>query len=791
MPSNVTRRGFHDVRFESEDARKWISEISAKAISMSNIEQYPRGTRFPAGLGVATVLPDMDFETYSEAGYMWNAAANKWDSLPGASQNKKGLSVVGVAVYAQHLSTEVLSFAYDLKDGHGKRQWLPGLPNPLDLFEYLKAGGVVEAWNSGFEWWIWNYVCTRRYGWPPLDYRQLRCAMAKARAFALPGSLEKAGEVLQLSRQKDKDGDRLLKKFSVPQNPTKTRASRRIQLRDDPEDAQRLLSYNLTDIVAEAEASARIPDLDGAELDYWLMDQCINRRGVQMDIAAINDCISIVDQAHEKYNRELYELTGGEVTRASELAKLQGWLGAYGVNLPSLDEENVTAALERGGLPEPCARALRIRQAVGSAAVKKLYAMALQVSNTGRLHDLFTYYGARTGRTTGNGPQPTNLPNHGPEVHHCASCGKYFGAHRPNCPWCGVLLPPGKTSAEWNPKAVEDAIAVMSTRNLATVEGYCGDAVATVSGCLRGLFVAADGCDLICSDYSAIEAVVLAMVAGVKWREEVFRTHGKIYEASAAMMAKLPVEEVIAYKKIHGKHHPLRDKGKRAELACGYGGWVGAWIAFGADKYMTEDEMKTATLEWRAASPEIPEFWGGQWRRTHVGWVPEMYGIEGAFIKAILSPGEEFNYRGFKFRVHEDVMYLQLLSGRCLKYHRPRLMRGEKFGREQFSINYEGWNTNPNNGAPGWVRIDTYGGRLTENIVQATARDIQWFGMRNLEAAGYNIVLHVYDEDIAEVPIGWGSIEEFERIMSTMPSWAHDWPIKATGGWRGRRYRKD
>jgi DNA polymerase len=236
----------------------------------------------------------------------------------------------------------------------------------------------------------------------------------------------------------------------------------------------------------------------------------------------------------------------------------------------------------------------------------------------------------------------------------------------------------------------------------------------------------------------------------------------------------------------------LRDKGKRAELACGYGGWVGAWIAFGADKYMTEEEMKKATLEWRAASPEIPEFWGGQWRRLDGGgWRKELFGVEGAFVGAILSPGTETEYRGFKFRMEGDALYLRLLSGRYLTYHRPRLQVENKFGRDQFAISYEGWNTNPKNGPIGWIRIDTYGGRLTENIVQATARDIQWYGMRNLTAAGYPIVLHVYDEDVAEVPEGFGSIEEFEAIMSTMPPWAADWPIRANGGWRGKRYRKD
>ena len=749
----------------------------------------PAGTRLVAGHGFSTVLPDMDFETYSEAGFIWDAAASKWASQKGTKD--KGLTVAGAARYAEHPTTEVLSFAYDLKDGRGPRQWRPGMPNPAELFDYLARGGLVEAWNSGFEWYVWNYVCTWRYGWPALRLESLRCAMAKSRAHAWPGALGKAGDVLSLQYRKDADGDRLLKKFSIPRNPTKTDPRARIRLEEDPVDGPALLAYNVRDIVTEAEASSRTPDLEGEELEFWLLDQRINRRGVQIDTKAVQDCIAIVDQAHAQYNAELFTLTVGQVARASELAKLQRWVyETSGVRMESMDEEAIEHALNGPNLPPLVRRALEIRARVGSASVKKIFAMANQVTAGGRLHDLFTYYGARTGRTTGNGPQPTNLPKAGPELFRCA-CGRYHGAHLVICPWCQKIRPPTAEKLEWTAAAVEDALAVLATRCLATVERYFGDAMLTISGCLRGLFLAYDGGDLICSDYSAIEAVVLAMLAGVKWREEVFRTHGKIYEASAAMMAKMPVEDVIAYKKIHGKHHPLRDKGKRAELACGYGGWVNAWKAFGADKYMTEEEMKVATLEWRAASPEIPEFWGGQWCRTPAGWRKELFGVEGMFVAAVMNPGVAYEFRGLRFVMRGDALYLRLLSGRSLVYHRPRLIEEDKFGRTQFSISYEGWNSNPKNGAPGWIRIDTYGGRLTENIVQATARDIQWHGMLNLERAGYSIVLHVYDEDAAEVPQGFGSIEEFETIMSRMPPWAANWPIKASGGWRGKRYRKD
>lgn len=748
----------------------------------------PSGTQLVAGMGLATVLADMDFETYSEAGHCWNDGLQKWECLPGASQGKKGLGVVGAAVYAEHPTTEVISFYYDLKDGRRRRFWRPGMVPPVDLFAFIRAGGLIEAWNVGFERWIWEKVCVPKYGWPPIPHAQYRCAMAKSRAHALPGALGKAGEVLNLANQKDKEGDRLLKKFSVPRNPTKTDKRRRITPIEDAVDGPKLYGYNERDIVAEAEASSRLPDLEGEELEFWLADQAINWRGVQIDVEGVRDCIAVIEAAHEQYNGELYRLTSGEVARASELAKLQAWFAKYGLHFASLDEEHIDEALKRTDLPAWARRALEIRQAVGSAAVKKVFAMNLQATRAGRLHDLFSYHAARTGRATGNGPQPTNLPNSGPPVMLCG-CGRHFGVHLSVCPWCNVPQPPGKNPVEWGAPAVVDALLVIASRSLQLVEHYFGDAMPAVSGCLRGLFIAAPDCDLLCSDYSAIEAVVLAEVAGEEWRREVFRTHGKIYEMSASKITGIPFEDFLEHKKQTGQHHPMRKKvGKVAELASGYQGWVGAWKAFGADEFFTDDEMKQAILAWRAASPAIVEFWGGQRRKTPAGWVPEMYGVEGMFVSAVINPGTTYTFRGFEFTYRGDVLYLKLLSGRYLTYHRPRLRASDRGG---LAISYEGNNTNPKNGPVGFIRMDTWGGRLTENIVQAVARDILRHAIVNLERAGYGVVLHVYDEIVAEVRKGWGSVEEFERIMATMPAWCAAWPIKAAGGWRGARYRKE
>jgi len=330
---------------------------------------------------------------------------------------------------------------------------------------------------------------------------------------------------------------------------------------------------------------------------------------------------------------------------------------------------------------------------------------------------------------------------------------------------------------EWCPEAAAQTLELVRHRSLETIEFVYGDAMPAVAGCLRGLFVAAPGHDLICSDYSSIEAVVLAEIAGEEWRREVFRTHGRIYEMSAAKITGVPMPT-------EGRH-VHRKLGKIAELSGGYQGWIGAWKAFGAAEFLNDEEIKTAILAWRAASPSIVELWGGQPSRRR----GEYWGIEGCAIQAVLQPGRAFGYRGITLLMRGDTLFLRLLSGRLIHYHRPRLEPSQR--REgEYSLSYEGWNSNPKNGPVGWIRMNTWGGRLTENIVQAVANDILRFASVNLEAAGYPIVLHVYDEVACEVPHGRRSVEELEAIMMQLPAWAAGWPIRAAGGWRGRRYRK-
>lgn len=746
-------------------------------------------TRVLAGLTSAALLPSLDVETYSEAGYVWNPEDGKWRPPPGvATLSGAGLSCVGAAKYAAHPTTELLTLSYDLRNGRGKCRWRPGLPAPRDLWLHVMDGGLIESHNAGFEFWIWTHVLVARHGWPPLRLEQQRCSMAKARAWGLPGALGKIADVLVADVQKDADGKRLIDKFSKPRSPTKADARLRITPADDPEDAERLYAYCDTDVDAEESVSARLPDLHPDELEWWFADQRINRLGVQVDLEAIENGIAVIEQVFARYNAELAAVTGGAVTKASEVQKLQGWCAGRGVYLDAMDEETLTAWLDKhGALGGDVVRALQIRQRCGSASVKKLYAMRNQATAAGRLHDLYLFHGARTGRATGDGPQPTNLPKGRMTVRQCPECRRHHPARSDWCTWCDAQSDGRAT--DWHVGAAEDVIYALDGADMHALERKFGDAFAALSGAVRSMFVAAPGHDLICSDYSAIEAVVLAELAGEQWRIDLFRAGGKIYEASGAKIQGLSYDDVVAHKVATGQHHPCRKVGKVAELAGGYQGWIGAYKAFGADEWMTDDEIKSTILAWRAASPMIVEMWGGQQRGFGYRAVPELFGLEGACVAAILNPGTVHRYRAIAYRVHDDVLYCELPSGRRIAYHRPRLRPSDRTPGT-WSISYEGWNTNPKNGPTGWIRMDTWGGRLTENVVQAVARDIMRDAVIRLWKAGYRTVLHVYDEIVAEVPKGWGSLEEFERLMAVMPSWADGWPIRATDGWRGERYRK-
>lgn len=730
----------------------------------------------------------LDFETYSEAGLVWDAIKNKWTHPVGGSAQKRGLSLTGAHAYAEHPSTEVLCCSYRLPGGATCR-WEPGLPNPQDLFDYLAAGGVIEFHNAFFERAIVFWVCVRKYGWPELPFYQVRCSMATARVNNLPPALGNLTAVLG-GAQKDKDGTRLIRKFSVPQNPTKKQPMLRIYPCMDPVDFESMRTYCDDDVEAEASASAhpRMRPMSPDELLFWWVDQEINWRGIGVDVPGVEDCISVLEQVQRKLLPEYSALTGG--LTPSQTTESVRWLRSRSVPIDAFDEESVTAALKLPLIPPDARRALEIRQAIGSASVKKLYALQHAVNRDGRVRGVILHHGARTGRPTGDGPQPLNMPKAGPRTFVCHACGHHC-SDPARCLWCMEQRTPDAKITDWNGEGAYDVLEIMKRRDPGLLSDFFGDPIVAIQGCLRSLFEAALGNELIASDYSSIEAVVIAMMAGEQWRIDAFRRKDPIYLLSASRITGVSLEEYLAYKDATGQDHPDRKMGKTAELANGFGGWTGSWLAFDDSGRYSEDEIKEIILKWRAESPAIPELWGGQERGRGRTATPELYGMEGSFVRALMQPGVPVHFRGMTFRLDPalDTLFITLLSGRELAYHSPRLTpHAWKSGVQ--TITYMTWNTNVKYGARGWVAMETYGGRLTENVVQATAHDILRNGILGLRAAGYPTVLHVYDEIVVEVPAGSGSVEEVERIMATMPAWAADWPIVAAGGYRATRYRK-
>jgi DNA polymerase len=795
------------------------------------------GTRIPVGPFYATVQPCGDFETRSDAGFIWvppgppqivfrpspkrkgvppgppqivfrpspkrkgvppPPGAGKWvtvqdpgywDSLPGLSDQNRGLTAVGARNYIMHPSFWVLSLAYDLKDGRGVRQWIPpdesAIPIaawPMDLLEHIARGGIFEAHNAMFEWLVWNLFCKPRWGWPELKLEQLRCSMAKCRAAAYPGKLEEAGKILLPEEMQKADGKALIKKLTQPKSPTKGNPALLWTRATAPEDFEKFDAYGRQDVVAESALSERVPDLSDRELEIWRFDMRRNFRGMQISLFDVGNCISIIEQAYDKYNAELFQITGGAVNKASEPAKILAWIKAkHGIRIAELDEETVEEALTRT-YPAEVLRVLRIRQLLAFGSVKKLYAMRSHSTPDGRLCDQYTYYGAHTGLWNGRAVQPANL---------------YKGQFS-------------------KPEQVELALSIIATRDLATAEAAYGDALECVADCLRSMIVAAPGHKLISADFTAIQAVVTAALAGEEWRLEVFRTHGKIYEAQAALLTGKSVEYYAQYRKENKKHHSDRqDWGKLPVLSGDFGAWIGGWKRFGADKILGDDAaIKAAILKTRASIPNIVEYWGGQTRnkfsREKYPGDPnaeraELYGLEGAAISAVLSPGKCFGYRQVRYQMYEDTLYCIPPSGDFIRYHTPRLepSRREYACPWELELSYMGWSSTAGKGKgkAGWKQQKLYGGVLTQNVTSNQARQIQADALVALDTGRYPIVMDTHDEQVAEVPDRPEyNAEEYTKVVRdavarACAKWAHTpdgrpWPISVPMAWEAYRYGK-
>ena len=652
----------------------------------------------------------------------------------------------GLYKYAQSPAFAVLLFAYSLDGGPVQVADLTGAGAglPEEVIRLLFDPGCIKhAYNAAFEWY-----CLSRYfhleegaGCSPEDWLpQWRCTMLHALYCGYPAGLDAAGKAMGLpqDRQKLAAGRALIRYFCTPCRPTKANGGRTRNLPEhDPDKWALFQTYNAQDVAVEMEIARRLAHfpVPGDVQAQWAADQIINARGVAVDRALVQGALELDTRAREGYLEEAAALTG--LDNPNSVAQLARWLQAEtGGAVVDLRRDTVAGLLAQDLPGEKARRVLELRQALGKTSNKKYSALAAALCGDGRVRGLLQFYGAnRTGREAGRIVQPQNLPR------------TYIDS---------ALLPLAR--------------ALVKARQGAGLAALFGPVPDTLSQLIRTAFVASPGHILVDADFSAIEARVLAWLAGEAWVLEVFRTHGKIYEATASQLYGVPLERIQK----GNPEYALRQYGKAATLALGYGGGAPALITAGhLPRDTPEGELLDIRDRWRRANPAIVRFW---------------YDVEAAARSAVEQgrrtqlPGGQLAFAR-EGDAWNDFLTIRLPSGRKLFYARPH-MGVNRFGRP--AVCYWGVGQKSHR----WEVVETYGGKLAENITQAVARDCLFDAVMRLEAAGYPVAFHIHDEVVIDAPPGKDRLEDVLALLRQVPDWAEGLPLDADG-WVNPFFKKD
>ncbi len=626
------------------------------------------------------------------------------------------LKKAGVYKYAQAQDFEVLLFAYAWdEDPVQILDLVSGDSLPQEVEQALRDPGAVKtAFNAAFE----RTCLAAQFGWPS-NPNGWECTMVAALSMGLPGSLENAAQALGLAEQKDKAGKTLITYFCKPCVATRANNGRTRNLpRHDPAKWELFKEYCKQDVETErAVRKAMAYKPPDWERRLWVLDQEINDRGVKLDRKLVENAIQCDAQNRKRLTEEVIHLTG--LDNPNSVQQLSQWLeAAEGIEIEKLTKATVPELIKAAG-SDATKRVLEIRQELSKISIKKYAAMSAVVGIDDRARGLLQFYGARTGRWAGRILQPQNFPR--------------------------IML--GEMDLATARRLVREG-------NFEMLEMLFDSVSETLSQLIRTAFIAKKGHRLIVCDLAAIEARILAWVAGEAWALEEFRGAGKIYEATAARMYGVPKEQIK-------KSSPERQKGKAATLGCGYGGGVGALKKMGAERDgLTEDEMQMIVTTWRKANPNIVAFWRQ---------------MENAAIAAVETRKRNNLKNDLYFEVRNGVLYMGLPSGRELAYQSPEIVESPKTGRA--ALSYESMNSVTYK----WGREHTYSGKLVENCIQAIARDVMAAGMVAATEAGYKVILTVHDELVCEVKEGHGSAAELAVLMTKELPWAPGLPLAAEG----------
>ena len=645
------------------------------------------------------------------------------------------LKKCGVYKYASSPNFEILLFGVSVDGGEVIVYDLTsGDTVPEEIIKALSDDSVIKwAYNASFErvclsvWLRRNYPqyfssysieddTVRNY----LDPSSWRCSLVWGAYMGLPLSLEGIGKVLKMENQKMAEGKALIRYFCVPCKPTKANGGRMRNLPEhDPVKWSTFIAYNKRDVETEMaiqQKLSKFPVPDFLWEEYHL-DQEINDRGIQLDMVLVEQAIAIDNRSREELSAKMRQLTALE--NPNSVQQMKEWLTKHGLEVDSLDKKAVKELLKTA--PPELAEVLELRRQLAKSSVKKYQAMQNAVCTDGRARGMFQFYGAnRSGRWAGRLIQLQNLPQN-----HMAH--------------------------------LEDARSLVRSGDYALLSALYDSVPEVLSELIRTAFVPRDGYKFIVSDFSAIEARVLSFLAGESWRLKVFAENGDIYCASASAMFHVPVEK-------HGQNAHLRQKGKIAELALGYGGSVGALKSMGAlEMGLAEEELQPLVDAWRTSNPNIVQLW---------------WDVDNA-VKTTVRQRLDTETHGIRFRYRSGMLFIILPSGRQLCYVKPK-MGTNKFGGE--SVTYEGVGSTKK-----WERIESYGPKFTENVVQAISRDILMYAMRTLSHCF--IVGHVHDELIVECGMDV-SLDAVCDQMGRTPPWIEGLNLRADG-YETMFYKKD
>ena len=651
------------------------------------------------------------------------------------------IKTCGLYRYATDPSFEILLIAWATDDGSGFGETqccdlASGDPFPTELLEAFQSGTVrLIAHNASFERVCFSVHLQRNF---PGQYLQpgaflspdnWLCTMVMAGSLTLPMALKDVGTVLKTAQQKDKEGERLIKLFSMPCKPTKSNGYRTRNLPQHyPADWAKFKGYCIQDVNTEIDIYKRLKrfPMPDREWHHYRVNERVNDRGVKIDTELVQQAIACDLMLSDAMTKKAYELTGLE--NPNSVSQLKSWLDERGIPMDSLGKKDVAqmiGELDKNGVDEEAMDMLKLRLQMAKSSVKKYQAAERCVCPDGRARGLFQFYGAsRTGRYSGRNIQLQNLPQN-----HIST--------------------------------LEQARDLVKMGCFDMVESIYGNTPDVLSQLIRTMLVPKEGCEFIVADFSAIEARVLAWEAEEQWVLDAFENGEDLYCATASQMFHVPVVK-------YGVNGELRQKGKIATLACGYGGSSGALISMGALQMgLKEEELPEIIDSWREANPKIVQYW---------------WDVEKAAMTAYKT-GERSEIGKIAFEFWSGTLWMVLPSGRRLAYLKPRT-QPNRFGR--MSLTYEGVGQNHK-----WSRQETYSGRLVENATQAIARDILAEAMARMEDYGLSIVGHVHDEVIIEAPIGKYKVDEVCKLMAIKPDWCEGLPLSAAGYLAPSYYFKD